>query len=80
MSMKIKITSMHYHRNGVFGTGFFVVQFRHAKYNMIAVVFPNLGDIAVLSEIPTERWRGDQFEAAIRAYIAEHDHDKEPYQ
>lgn len=76
--MKIKILKVTYHRNGVFGNGFNVVLFQHEHTKKVAIVFEERGNVAVLDvgllaqdliEYPN-RWRGDEFEDALRAAIA----------
>ena len=68
-----------YHRNGVAGEGFFVCRFIYLNgkqhEQMQAVVFDTdseapTGRCAVTSALLDERWRGDDFEPAIRAALA----------
>ena len=71
-----------YHRNGIAGTGFFLCRFRWRDgaiwRDMQAVVLPledesphtTSGQCFVTSTGLDERWRGDDFEPAIRAAIA----------
>lgn len=77
--MKLKITKIDYHRNGVAGNGFHVVLFTWRNRNMVATVFEGAGNCAVLDmyetamghlEYPENRWRGDDFEPQLRAAIA----------
>ncbi len=82
--MDIQLTSIDYHRNGVSGTGFFVIEFKWyetptASRRMIATVFPAPGSIAVLDINETHKgnlefangnsWRGDYFEGQCREWI-----------
>lgn len=59
-----------YHRNGVGGAGFFACKFRYKRREMTAVVFDLDGHYAVMSGSIDERWRGDDFEGAMRESIA----------
>jgi hypothetical protein len=62
-----------YHRNGVAGNGFFACAFKwrmgRELIDMTAVVFTERGNCAVLSTNPDQRWRGDDFEPALREAI-----------
>jgi hypothetical protein len=87
--MKIKVTDIDYHRNGISGEGFWAVAFdwkdddkqlRH----MVAAVFDRPGQVAVLdAEMASEgnvtfgsnSWRGDHFENDLRLAIAEYEKD-----
>jgi len=64
-----------YHRNGVDGEGFTLCNFRWRLgskwHDMRAVVFEGRGQIAVISESIGDKWRGDDFESAIRQAIAQ---------
>lgn len=63
-----------FHRNGIMGESFYLCTFdmRHGRewYNMRAAVFDTPGHVAVISESCLERWRGDEFEPALREAIA----------
>lgn len=64
-----------YHRNGTMGEGFYLCRFlfRHCGNDLIdmqAIVFDGPGRVAVTSERLNDRWRGDEFEPALRAAIA----------
>ena len=84
--MKIDIREVVYHRNGITGTGFHVVLFKRGRDLMIATVFPDRGDVAVLDVAETSRgnigegnkWRGDHFETELREAIAKHDAAERP--
>lgn len=67
-----------YHRNGVGGTGFTVITFRVGRDDMVGVVFPGDGNVAVFDrkklgegviESGENSWRGDIFEPALRSAI-----------
>lgn len=62
-----------YHRNGVAGEGFYLCRFLYLRgaqtVEMQAVVFSARGQVAVTSENLNDRWRGDDFESALRAAI-----------
>ena len=83
--MKLKITKLDYHRNGVAGNGFHVVLFKWrdgdgVRRQMVATVFSEPGSLAVLDIGETaagnidfamgNSWRGDDFEPELRAAIA----------
>jgi hypothetical protein len=63
-----------YHRNGVMGKGFHLCSFLYGHgadaVEMRAIVFEDPGSAAVTSDDIDQRWRGDDFEAAIRGAIA----------
>lgn len=63
-----------YHRNGVRGEGFFLCRFLYLRgkntVEMQAVVFDEPGHVAVTSSNINDRWRGDDFEPALREAIA----------
>lgn len=63
-----------YHRNGICGTGFYLCSFKFLRgleaVGMRAVVFPDPGNVAVMSDNISVRWRGDDFEAVLREAIA----------
>ena len=82
--MPLVIKAITYHRNGVAGNGFHVVLFdgshpdHEAGKNMVATVFPDAGNVAVLDAdlaaagnivFAQNSWRGDIFEADLRAAI-----------
>lgn len=84
--MKIKVTDIDYHRNGISGEGFWAVAFdwKDGMYTrrMVAAVFGGPGQVAVLdAELASERdvtfgsnsWRGDHFETFLRLAIEEHE-------
>jgi hypothetical protein len=65
-----KILQVDYHRNGVSGEGFHVVQFVSDKKNMVGIVFGQDSMCAVL-EVGNlnNKWRGDCFEGELRDAI-----------
>jgi hypothetical protein len=86
----VKILGVAYHRNGVGGNGFHVVRFTanddegNGRY-MIGVLFDGAGDVAVLdAELLHEgeigfginSWRGDVYEAELRAAVAEYEAER----
>ena len=75
-----KVHNIVYHRNGVTGTGFHLVEFQTpGRVNMHAAVFPAMGCVAVLQDDePSFTWRGDQFEPELRAAIAEWESARAP--
>jgi hypothetical protein len=79
--MKIKVTEITYHRNGVHGNGFYVVSFISEGDNMIGVVFDEPGNVAVFNAALLREgvigfyynsWRGDWYEQALREAIVEY--------
>jgi hypothetical protein len=70
-----------YHRNGISGEGFHVVQFDGARGSdvegrrFVAVVFDAPGHVSVLDREQlavgdeAEHWRGDRFEPELRAHV-----------
>jgi hypothetical protein len=80
--MKLKILAIDYHRNGVGGNGFYAVLFKEGRGktadHKIATVFPDKGNISVLSvdllaqkELGDgkNRWRAEDYEPEIRDAI-----------
>lgn len=69
----LKDFACRFHRNGVAGEGFHLCRFvwREGRISrlMFATVFDHTGRIAVHSQDIAERWRGDDFEDALRASI-----------
>lgn len=62
----------NYHRNGVSGTGFNVFGFTYEGKDLIAVVFPGQGNIAVINPADLqEGWRGDTFETFFRQALSD---------
>lgn len=63
-----------YHRNGIGGAPFYLCRFMFlrgaAAIELQAIVFDRPGYIAVTSADPRARWRGDDFEPALREAIA----------
>ena len=83
-----KVTQIAYHRNGICGEGFYAILFESKHGPMVATVFEERGQVAVMLTAPLANqkegvtfgensWRGDHFEdelrAAIKAYEAERD-------
>lgn len=72
-----QVYGVNYHRNGVSGNGFHLVHFRDNSgkqgRKMFAVVFPEQGNVAVMSEQNTghrgDEYRGDYFEPELRQAI-----------
>ena len=74
---KIKIVEIAYHRNGICGNGFHVVNFLakfkgngNSQSNMVAILFEESGSCAVLdvdllakgdAKFGSNSWRGDHF-------------------
>ena len=69
----IRQFEVRYHRNGMSGEGFHLCSFLYLRgknaREMRAVVFPQRGNVAVISDNITDRWMGDDFEDAIREAI-----------
>lgn len=75
----MKIHEIAYHRNGIGGAGFHVVRFADDGHELIASVFEEGGHVAVLelTLLPViafgeNSWRGDRYEAGLRAAIKAH--------
>lgn len=76
-----KVTRIEYHRNGISGVGFHLVEFiaREDRRPMLAAVFHTPHCVAVLECDPARflilgsRWRGDLFEPELRAAIESHE-------
>ena len=71
---KISNVRLRYHRNGVAGEGFFLVAFAigrgKSRQDLLATVFEEPGCCAVIDPADlASRWRGDDFEPALRAAI-----------
>ena len=85
--MKFYKVRVGYHHNGVAGNGFHVVlfdcRFDGKLHHMVATVFSDPGDCAVLDTDETQQgniefakgnsWRGDDFEPTLRRFITEYD-------
>jgi hypothetical protein len=79
--MKLNITSMQHHRNGISGASFHAVTFRDREHGpMFAVVFEQPYHVAVFQldklakgdiEFGSNSWRGDEFEPGLRRAIHE---------
>lgn len=76
------IQEIAYHRNGVMGNGFYVIKFRQDRQNMLAVVFGEMGNVAVFDldllgkgniTFGENSWRGDNFEDWLRKEIANYE-------
>jgi hypothetical protein len=83
--MEIDIKEITYHHNGVSGSGYHLVQFKHREegvpLNMIAVVFEEPGNVAVfdrdligtgITQFFANTPGGDVFEQALRKAITKH--------
>lgn len=69
--------SVAYHRNGVAGEGFHLVQFKQhdgrTRVAMLATIFEAKGQCAVIRpDRPWECWRGDDYEPELREAIKAH--------
>lgn len=77
---ELKNFSCRYHRNGA-GDGFYLCKFTHGRrenaVDLLAVVYPTHGEIAVISADGdiTKRYRGHNFETALRESIAGYEHE-----
>lgn len=78
---EIEIQEIHHHRNGVFGTGFYIVKFKSEEDSMVAMVFPDPGNCAVFNfdllaakelRFGINSFRGDLYEHILRAAIQKH--------
>ena len=82
--MKIKVTDMSYHRNGIGGNGFHVALFDYkdedgVTHKMVGTVFDDQGSCAVydvdmlkagnIAFANGNSWRGDHFEGELRRAI-----------
>lgn len=69
----IRAFNVRYHRNGVAGNGFHACSFLYLRgkntIEMRAAVFPEPGNVAVMSNDIADRWCGDDFEKALRDAI-----------
>jgi len=72
-----------YPRNGVADEGFNLCRFAWGRgknaVDLQAIVFSAPGRVAVTSSAITDRWRGDDFEEAIRAHLADSETDPATY-
>lgn len=73
--MTLAIQNLAYHRNGVCGVGFYVVDFTSPDIDgpARAILFPN-GDktptyYAITTQDPADTWRGDHFIDALWAAL-----------
>lgn len=74
MNIIDKIISIHYHRNGVRGEGFYVVEFEAEEESMVGIVFAEDGYVAILDITDvSQKWRGDVYESELRKAIAEYE-------
>ena len=79
-----KVIKVEYHRNGIMGVPFHIVQFRghrDAAENMIAIVFDAPGHVAVFDydmlktgefSFGVNSWRGNVYEKELREVIRKH--------
>lgn len=79
--IKIDHVAIAYHRNGVGGAGFHQVGFSWKDQEgielwMVGLVFEAERHVVVMNlDDADQQWRGDTFEAVLRAAIAEWDTD-----
>ncbi len=81
--MKLSITAVQSHRNGISGAPFHAVTFRDREHGpMVAVIFEQPHHVAVLQldkltagdiAFGSNSWRGDQFEPFLRSAIDLHE-------
>lgn len=81
--VKIKVSQVAYHRNGVGGEGFYAIRFNDPEQgDMVASVFDGEGRVAVYNidllktdgvTFGVNSWRGDHYESALRKAIKEHE-------
>jgi hypothetical protein len=78
-TFNLTINSIEYHRNGIAGEGFHMVQFDlrgswlRTPQALTAVVFETSRYCAVIDPTdPNNKWRGDQFESQLREAIEEY--------
>ena len=78
MHMPIVVHDITYHRNGVSGNGFHLIRFTYKRDAMVATVFDEPGNVAVLNvaklgdiadDQAANKWRGDWFEDTLRQAI-----------
>lgn len=74
-----------YHRNGIAGEGFHVVEFKlkadHKIHPLLAIVFETKGQCAVVSPgEPFSKFRGDEFEPYLRTFIAKRESEAHAYE
>lgn len=73
----MNINRIKYHRNGVSGEGFYVVEFEEDDRQMLGIVFKENGYVAVLDIGDlSQGWRGDEYEKGLREAIAEEEFRK----
>lgn len=88
MIARLKLETLAYHRNGIFGEGFYVLTFTEDGRNMVATVFYNPDgpkplnprvavfdrDLLAKGEIGfgVNSWRGDEYAAWCHAEIDRH--------
>lgn len=70
------VQGVYSHRNGITGAPFDVVAFRHSEGEgalFLGIVFAAPSHVAVIKGAdPSETWRGDHFEEALRQIVIEH--------
>lgn len=80
--MKLRITALAHHRNGVSGESFHVATFRSSGDRMVAIVFDAPKHVAVLDlaklgqgdiAFGSNSFRADDFEDALRWAIREYE-------
>lgn len=73
--MKIYRSRVRYHRNGCFGSRFYLVEFedhpqRKRAHRLLGIVFDASDHVAVVCpDKPLQCWRGDYYEEALRAAV-----------
>lgn len=84
--MKLNITDLAFHRNGICGAPFHVVLFHAGDIRMVGIVFDEKYHCAVLDvdklaagdiAFRSNSWRGDSFEPTLRQAIAALQHADE---
>ena len=82
MYMPIVVHDITYHRNGVSGNGFHLIRFSYQRADMVATVFDEPGNVAVLNvaklgdisdDQAANKWRGDWFETTLRQAIIDNE-------
>jgi len=73
----IHVSDIDWHRNGISGEGFHVVQFIYEGHALVATVFPKDHFVAVVEPANMEQhYRGDCFERALRVACTAYDIDR----
>jgi len=70
------VSEMAYQRNGISGSGFYVIQFKRQGTTLQAIVFDEPKHVAIIDPMDLDNhWRGDVFERGLRQVIAELVHE-----